>query len=754
MIRIYQATSARIRTQFLSLKDEANRAIYLDNNSSFPTGWWGIKTLIHALKEYFDAGAIDKVIGQNKAISCFLFPELSDTLTDAEAKVYAFYKARLESRLNVPYGLLEAVAGLLDQLIGPYTFSLMIPDPVNIDPESLRVIENYYRLFPESRQKIVVGFPTDIVDREDVAGITWERSQGTVQYFVGNLFRYPATEVIDLDAAVPEAISSGEKPFWNADRPADKEELVWSSLTAGEMNIGKVLSAVRVMESCYERYSFRAVVKIGLRILETQFPLGNDIKAAIHGLVGSAANFYQFTHHGNPPFDDFLEYHFLEALRNERRPEIRSALLYRITFTLAERKADLDRAAEWAEKAVVEATQNTLPVIQHDYHLAWALNVRAHVYAHKDMTEACAEDAERAYALLEEGLARMEKEGATSLSYWANDYKLSIFNLAIHQVYTGDEINEPAYSRAWFKRMNHIMELMPRIMRFDTFHWIDYHRNKLALRDALSAAETGIEDAVFFKHGQLYVYLFCAADLNYRMGNAAKALQLFEQANQVRPLYNDLFHMFSFPWFIGNCYARMGLADDAEAVFEKELIDAASMDYQIRLMINLALLSAHKGDREALEHRMNKAIDMAVEYGEQNLLLKITATAGYTLCHIGDHAGSAGAYNQAMDLANSLHQEDLVLNPAYLFEMYTGYLMVHGYSEALFVQTIQLIPEALDDMESWWYLTALAPFVEIFRNSRPAGAAWTKVDEALSIFDLVIAERADYFLSAMPANRD
>lgn len=750
MIRIYQGLQSQIGNQFQSLKEEADNAIFLDNNSPFPTGWWGIKRLIQSLKERFSAEEINNVLEANKAISCFLFPEWVETLTGTEAKEYTFYKARLESRLNVPYGLLEAVAKLLDQLINPYAFSLMIPNPVNIDSESLRVIENYYRLFPGTRQKIVVGFPTDILDQEDPAGITWDRSQGTVQYFAGNLFRYPATEIINLDPAVQGITGIMDNPFWSTDYPADQEELIFNSLTDSEGNTEKVRRAIQVMESSYERYSFRAVIKIGLKILETQFALDDAVKAAVHGLVGSAANFYQFTHHSNPPFDDFLEYHFVEALRYEPRPEIRSALLYRITFTLAERKANLDAAFEWAGKAVVEATQNTLPALQHDYHLAWALNVRAHVYAHRGMLEACAKDAEKAYALLEDGLARMEQEGDASFNYWANDYRLSIFNLAIHQVYTGDEINEPDYSRDWFTRMNRIMDMMPRIMHFDTFHWIDYHRNKLALRDALSATETGIEDAIFFKHGQLYVYLFCAADLNYRIGNAAKALQLFEQAEQVRPLYNDLFHMFSFPWFMGNCYAKMGLTDKAEAIFKNELADADEVDYQIRLMISLALLSASNGDKEELERRMNTAIDLAVEYGEQNLLLKVISTAGYALHTIGDDTGSAEAYEQAMDLVASFDQEDQALNSAYLFEMYVGYLKSQGYNEALLIKTIQLLPQALDDMESWWHLSALGPFVEMFNNSYVSGVEDAKIAGALNIFNLVMAERTDYSLSAIP----
>src|SRR5690606_19679787 len=163
----------------------------------------------------------------------------------------------------------------------------------------------------------------------------------------------------------------------SAARLADQETLTFDSLTDPELDAGKVLAAIRVMTSSYERYSFRAVMKIGMKVLETQLLTDDALKAAVHGLVGSAASLYQFTHHGNPPFDDFLEAHFRQALRFETRPEIRSALLYRITFTLAERKADPGGALAWAEQAVVEASQNALPELQHDYHLAWALNVRA-----------------------------------------------------------------------------------------------------------------------------------------------------------------------------------------------------------------------------------------------------------------------------------------------------------------------------------------------------------------------------------------
>ncbi len=207
--------------------------------------------------------------------------------------------------------------------------------------------------------------------------------------------------------------------------------------------------------------------------------------------------------------------------------------------------------------------------------------------------------------------------------------------------------------------------------------------------------------------------------------------------------------MFSFPWFMGNCYAKMGLTDQAETIFKNELRDSSPVDYQIRLMINLALLSAAKGVKEEAEDRMNKAIDLAVAYGEQNLLLKVSAAAGYALHSMGDNVGAAEAYQQAMDLAASLSQEDETLNSAYLFEMYVGCLMVLGYDEELLVKTIQLLPGALDDLESWWHLSALAPFVVRFTDSPSGVIQNTGVAESLKTFNRVMAERTDYSLSAM-----
>ncbi len=208
---------------------------------------------------------------ENLAISCFLFPEWRDKLTGAQAKEYDFYKARLESRLNVPYGLLEAVAKLLGQLINPYAFSFMIPNPVNIDSESLRVIENYCRFFPGAAQEIVVGFPTDIVDREDAIGITWERSQGTVQYFAGNLLRYPGTALVRLESG-PVVAQGEEQPFWYSNHAEDPETLIFEGLTGFAGDTVTVTAAIQAMESSYERYSFRAVIKTGLKILERGCP--------------------------------------------------------------------------------------------------------------------------------------------------------------------------------------------------------------------------------------------------------------------------------------------------------------------------------------------------------------------------------------------------------------------------------------------------------------------------------------------------
>ncbi len=747
MIKIYQGTQHQVNQHLLTLKNELAPVFCLYNHKEFPQGFGGMRMLVQYLKDQFSETEVQRILEADAAIASFIFPEMEKTLSESQKKEYLFYHARLESRLNVPYGLFERMAKLIGNLLESYEFAILIPDLRTIDSESLRVFENYYRSYPDSRRELVLGFPTDIVDVVDENGITWARFQGDVQYFIGGFQQYPQSETILLKNN-PDATSA--RVTWNNYQLVTPEEATYNRISADvPLNSEQIREVIGVMDASYHRYSFRAVMLIGEKLLATQSRIDNVLKSYIHGLIGSAANFYQFSHHANPPFDLYMTHHFEEALRYEDRPAIRMALLYRISFTYAERRSEINIALEWAEQFVREAAALTVSQKQRDYHLSWAYNVRGYLYAHLGRIEEFAKDADNAYKLLDNGIKKMEKEEDTTFNYWLQDYKLSIFNLSIHQVYTGDEVNQYEYSKAWHKKMSDIMKFMPRIMLFDTFHWIDFHRNKFTLREALKSAEEGIQDAKFYKHGQIYVYTFCAADFTYRMGKAAEALELFKKAEEIRPYYNDLFYIYSMQWFIGNCYSRMKLYNEAESTYQAELAKSKTSEYRIILRCKLALVAAHKGEQNKVEVHINAAIEDALEYGEQNLLIKVASTAAYCLYAIGETEQAAAALSKAQELAQAPAEAEKSLNDAYLFEMYLHQLLIESYSEPVFLQALQHLRKALNDIESWWHLPAFKQFVTTFEKSNATRLADAQVIDGLNVFKAAFAERVESMVAEM-----
>jgi len=669
----------------------------------------------------------------------FIFPELEKTLSDKEKEEFLFYTARFQSRLTVPYDLFKELAAVLDRFLKYNESTIIFPDLVYVDSETLRVFENYYRYFPENAQDIIVGFRTDIVDKEDNNGIIWERSTGTVQYFVGSFAIHPTTKLVILSNA--STVAGNETGTWKQMNTPNDEEKFYNSLQPG-MTTVETKKAIKVMSRSYAGYSHRAVIKMGLRVLDYCDLEDGALKSSIYGLIGSSSNFYQFTHHENPVFDQFLVHNLVKGFENESRPEVRSALLYRITFAYAERMGNTEKALAWAEKTVDNALKNNVDEITYNYHLAWSYIVRADVYAHAEKFEEFVADSKTAYAILEKGIAQLEKNKNNQYNYWLIDYRLSLFNMSIHQIYTGDELNEYDHSRVWYKKMFDIMKVMPKILLFDTFHWVDYHRNKFELAKALEAAQEGIVDAVELKHGQIYVYLFCAADVSYRMGDPYKAKGFFESAKGYRPIYGDLFNDVSLSYVIANCEVRMGAYEKAIALYNDELRAAKSKAYKIKLNAQLAWVAALTNNKERFEENINKTINLAVNYGEKNLLLKVAALAGHGLYKMNYKQEAKEAYDIALSFFNSLNQDNKQLNAGYVLDLYTGFMMVNGYDEKMTAEALKQVPKALDDLENWWCLPKLDTFVTLFLDNNTSHSD-TVLLEGIATFKKAILQRVD-----------
>lgn len=732
MITVYQGTQSQINARFLQLKAELPNPIVLYEAGIFPTGWTGMRQIASHLRRQHGNEAVNAVLKSDVALCPFIFPEENWDLDESAQNRFNLLKARYESRLNVPYTLYEYAGRMLGRLAEAFEFTLLMPQPDQLDSESLRIVENCYRFLPETRQNSHIGFATNLVDQVDADGITWNRSQGTVQHFVGSLLMHPGTSTVAVEG-------EGMDTDWGIQAETDLESALYERLANGQIGQDAAQEALAELYRAYERFSFRAVIRLGVRLLAVGTDLSPVLRSQVHGLIGSAGTFYQFSHHGNPPFDIFLVHHLSEALKHEPVPAYRSALFYRITFSYAERMEDLENALLWAEKGVAEANAHEIEPVAYDYHRSWAHNVRSYVYAVLDRWDDAISDVEHAFSLLQSGIERMEAENDPAQAYWLNDYRLSRFNLVIHQVYDGDELDRPSYSQAWFPRVQKVMADMPRLMYFDTFHWIDYHRNKLALNDGLAAAEEGIRDADTFFHGQKYVYAFCAGDLAYRAGKAEESQSYFEMAKSLRPDYNDLFWTARMDWFIAAAAFRQGNHSEAEAYLLQELESAKEMEMRIRVSNRLILTAAGRGERDLVSERVNETVDLAVELGELNLLIKVAGTAGRASHMVGDDAAAAEAYGQALELVDAA-ENTAELNQLGLLELYTGILLIHGYNEGFVAKALSVLKGGLDDLDGWWCLPQLAAHVARFRSEQ---ADVTQFEAALQLFDKAVQERAD-----------
>jgi tetratricopeptide (TPR) repeat protein len=737
MIQVVQGTQHQINFFLSEIHKQSDVVFVLHTNKTFPSGFYGIRMFIDFLKKTRGDQFIQQLLIANRPIAAFVYPELAKGMNDRERLEYQFFAARIESRLSVAYGLLERLAALISSLAGDENIDLLIPDIRTIDSESLRVIENYYRYHEHKNLNLYLGFTTDIIDDIDADGITWHRYQGDVQFFAGGFLQHENVEHI-----IPELGELAQADWGSPDEITEEEEVYNRIKSATALDDQLISEVFAQINQSYERYSYRAVMKIGLELLSREDFTSPLQRAQMHGWVGSAANYYQFTHHPNPPFDDFLVYHFQESLKHENQPEVRLAVHYRLCFTFAERRDDLVSAEKCTEDFIFEINNSSLSELQKNYHLSWAYNVRGHVYAHTGRFANAAADAEEAYKILYAGMRKIEQEENVEFNVWLKEYQFAVFNLTIHQVYTGDEENEYDYSNFWYKRMDDVMTFIPRILMFDTFHWVDYHRNKLDIVNALKSTEEAIADARKYKHGQIYIYTVCAADFNYRLGNIEKALDYFKRADKLRPIYNDLFYFLNINWFEGVCLMKLGRYEDAEAVFLQELKNNPTVDYRIQLITRLAMIAAIRTNKNEFETLMNTAIDEAVELGELNLLIQVAIASCRCLLEIDDKENASEALLKVIELRDSAIENNVELSKTVLLDSCIIQLTMNGYSHEIVEQVLTVLPEALNDIESWQHIDELAAFVEEYQNQLPDSAIESKLKKSLEVFHFVSQQRA------------
>lgn len=737
MIQIYKGTGKAVINAF-SGKQEEN-GIWMYAPTDFPIGWFGIRLIMDQVGEE----KCNSVIANHKAVCSFVIPSLISELNQKEQDERFILKAQVYSHMNRPYEMFEAMAAVLRDLLRGEKGPVFIPDMAPLDFESIQTIVTYLRLYRDEAIDVIVGFATDLKPSfQDENGITWERNGLVVQNMISS-FEVNG-EMIDVFE--DDENSNDAQPFIypSLDFPlhAHEEQKAFALLESREeLSESQTDSIMSTIENSFENYSFRGAIRLGVLLSESGKKKATEKTKRLHTLIASAAHFLQFSHDGNPPFDVFLEEMLKRALDEDKRPDIRCALLYRMAFTKAERMEDVDAGLPFAELAVKESGEliETDPLMG-NYAKSWGHMIRGFIHGFQNKQGDFDDDVREAIRLIKSQLSGLENaESAKDIS-WKIEYDAGLFSHVNHQVFISEELELYEYSTKIFGETEAAMDNVHPINLFDPFHWLDFHRNKYQFTKALASARRGIEDGIRFTNGiYLYVYYFSAGDISYRIGEYQDALDFWLDAERIRPVYNDTFADYSLNVFIANCQILLGQLEKAE----ERLLNELSQDENIDVLIKLANIYTHRGEKDTSTNYMNKAIEIASQSGDLMSIIKVVTAAGSIEQRFSDVEKAGEAYGQALEFVEQGAEQYHLMSADVLIELYLGVLEMKGYDQSFVVKLLQLINKAADTPEAWPSFSRMIPFVEKFIENDSEAPNGEEKEQMLAPFFRFVAMRVD-----------
>ncbi|MFK7787041.1 MAG: tetratricopeptide repeat protein [Crocinitomicaceae bacterium] len=737
MIQILRGTKKAVENTFIERQNESG--IWMYAPTDFPIGWFGIRLIM----DQIDEERRKKVIANNKAVCSFVIPSLIDEFNQEEQDERDILKAQVFSHMNRPYEIFEAMAAVLKELLDGEEHRMFIPNMAPLDFESIQTVVTYLRLYTPKNFQLIVGFAIDLkASPDDENGIIWERNPLVVQNMISS-FEING-EMIDVFEDASNKTDEELYIYPNLDFPlhAHEEQKVFDLLNSNvELSAAQTDSIMDTIENSFENYSFRGTIRLGIMLSESDKKQVTEKTSRLHTLIASAAHFFQFSHDGNPPFDVFLEATLKKALEEDKRPEIRCALLYRMAFTKAERLEDVDGGLPFANLAVKESKDYIeIDPLMGNYAKSWAHMIRGFIHGFQNKHEKFHDDVTTAVRLIREQLPALENAKSASDIKWKIEYDAGFFSHVNHQVFISEELQLFDYSMKMFSETEAAMENVHRINLFDPFHWLDFHRNKYQFTKALASARSGIKDGIKYTNGiYVYIYYFSAGDISYRVGEIEDALGFWLEAERTRPVYNDTFADFSLNVFIANCQILLGHLDDAEERLLKELSENEEMD----LHSKLATISALRGDSENATSRMNDAIELASNSEDLMSLITVATSAGKIEQILSNNEAAIEAYEQAMEFVKDGYDDYHLMNAAVLIDLYLGLLELTGYDESLTVKLLQLIPKGADTPDAWQSFPRAIPFVEEFMIGNHENLSEQEKDDLLKPFFKFVALRVD-----------
>lgn len=725
--------------------------------------WQPLRTLLKQIIANIGGDKVNAVLATDRAAASFVFDEQIDQLNQQQITQRHYYSARVGSHLSHNWylhrPLLEAWATLLHQLLlaanehQPVTllapFSAELTGPVNA------ILKTYSRLYVNNPLPIVMGFEIDSNPPEyDENGINWNMRSANPRFSTGFLQIADKVKRLTEDAiATPTAdqlyLYPEQADTLKQDTLHNAFVLLTSKPNANIANIANT-TVVGAMQLAFEGMDFQNTLKLGLQYLATQPSLNTADKASIHTLVALAAHNRQFD---NPDtrFHHFLLHHLKTAYQAHTDASMRSALCYRLAVTYGRRMKQPQEALGWANQAISEADSPNLSEVEQVYYHNWGINIKSYLLLMSKQLEQAFDTGHSVFHSVHQHyrqvLAEAELKQNDDSRLWQRELFTTVQVLRRNMFMLSYKTSHLEQFRYWLDQMEQITEQRPELRRMTSTEWAEYYNAVHQPQKMLKSVTSGFHHYLAEPESELFLdYSRLSMTVHYKLGDIRQAKYWLEK-------YRLAIEETAMPWHFsldisrfGHIYLRSSEDEDLTRIEQEASREFQSsqndVGKQIELILLLAQVQAKRQLQTPTESLINKAIELALEDGERNQMMRIARIAALCNENLGHPQQAIEAYQQALSLAE--HQEDIPPWPEELFLSLMGLQNLAGVQPQLMAQALQQLPEALKKHDSWWQLqTMLTLLGELATEDKAAFDALVERQPLTLLLDAA-AQRQDY----------
>ncbi|MBL4670869.1 MAG: hypothetical protein JKX81_01315 [Arenicella sp.] len=731
MIRVIRGRRQRLNNYFYKRLNTSSNCLWLIKAKHATSSWEPLCDLLDQVAQKTGSQSVEEILSDDLAAASFAYEDRISQLSSDQKSQRLYYSARYSSHLShnwyIHRPLFEAWAKILYRVLtlpGVEGQPLIVPYSGDMVGPVKTILKTINRLYPDCKSDftIVIGVESDVEPpRHDENGINWNLSSANPR-FAGGLL-----QVADVVENLPE----GSNELVHLYRPSRADSLqpfseciAYRALeNSKSLDSAQVSQLIQAMELSYQGLGFQNTLELGLKLIAGKPVLGSTQKAKVHGLMALAAHNRQFSA-TDKRLHEFLLYHFTQAYQYEVEPSMRSALCYRIAVTYGRRMKQAEVGLEWAEKALSEASSPQLTITEQVYYHNWGINIKAYLLMRTRQLELAYQVGESVFNTVHQHFHELLEKPITEQNannkLWQREFFATMQVLRRNMFALCYYTAKLPQFRYWLDKMEETTPPGPELRRATYVEWAEYYSALLQHDKVLEAVATGLRYLKQEPETELFLdYSKHGASANFRVGNLSASHDHVEK-------YRKALDNIGMPWFFefdlvkyAPVYLRSEIKSSLKRVIElsKDAIKADKDDKAkcVEYLLLQGQAFARQQDREAAEKAINEAIEVVVALGERNLMMRVARIAACCNDIMNSPDEALEALHQTLEL--SRHEGDVRPWPEELFLTLIAIQTKQGADIQSMEQALSILPEALEQMETWWELrSTLLLLVELSEN--------------------------------------